>query len=182
MYDSGIMKTKVMRNLAMNGRQYDLTFINCMQYMMDMPPAIRGQVDYVICLKENIRANKERLYKYFFGMFNHLSDFCLTLDQITDNYGALVLDNTCPTSNLSDCLYWYKGVTEEKIPQFRLGRPCYFKLSKMYKKQARSVNTDDDKLEDIQRKNPNERIDKIIKCNATETTKSADLQPRNPIY
>lgn len=34
-----------------------------MQYAMDIPPALRANIDYVFCLRENIQANREKLYK-----------------------------------------------------------------------------------------------------------------------
>jgi len=128
MFDTKIMKTKTMRDLAMNGRQYNITFINCMQYCLDFPPSIRSQVDYVIVLKENVRANKEKLHKYFFGMFSSVATFSNVLDKVTDNYGALVLDNTKPVQDISQQIFWYRGRLEKDIPEFKMCRDIFWDM------------------------------------------------------
>ena len=126
MNDRKIQQSAALRTLAMNGRHLNITFINCMQYCMDIHPSIRSQMDYVLALQENIKANKERLYKYFYGMFNSAHTFYNTLDLATQNYGALVLDNTKPCLNIESVLFWYRGRPLESLPAFEIGRSALF--------------------------------------------------------
>ena len=72
-----------MRDLFMNGRHLSITFCNAMQYVMDMGPDLRTQVDYLFALRENIHSNKQKLWKYFFGMFNKYDEFNRVMEKCT---------------------------------------------------------------------------------------------------
>ena len=65
MYDSKFMKDTCIRQCFMNGRHWKIFFMLTMQYCMDLPPALRANIDYVFILRENIIQNREKLYKNF---------------------------------------------------------------------------------------------------------------------
>ena len=98
-----------MRTIFMNGRHWKLFFLMTLQWMMDMPPALRQNIDYIFVLKENVIQNKERLWKNFFGVVPDFSVFCEILDNCTQNYECLVLDNTKPSNKIDEVLYWYRA-------------------------------------------------------------------------
>lgn len=127
MYDKRVLRSTAMRDLFMNGRHMHITFFNAMQYVMDMGPDLRTQVDYVFAFKENILTNKNKMWKYFFGMFDRFDDFQRVYDRCTDNYGVMVLDNTAPTTRMEDCVYWYRARTD--LPKFRMGKKIFWDLS-----------------------------------------------------
>lgn len=127
MFDTKIMNTRTMREIAMNGRNYGITMINCMQYCMDLPVSIRSQIDYVVVMAEKNRSNRERLYKYFFGVFHQFKEFEMVMEKTTANYGALVLDNTSADNTVPKSVFWYKGALE--VPDFKLGNPVYYQLT-----------------------------------------------------
>jgi hypothetical protein len=126
MYDKSIMKSNEMRQIHMNGRHLNMWFINSVQYLMDIGPELRSQIDYVFVLREPIRSNREKLHKYFFGIFDKYEEFSLVLDKTTENHECLVLDNTQVTNNIEDTVFYYKA--NPNIGKFRLGKPIYFKL------------------------------------------------------
>lgn len=132
MYDNSVMKTVEMRKIHMNGRHFNITLINSVQYLMDIGPAIRGQIDYVFCLKEGTKSTREKLYKYFFGIFQKFSEFEMAMDKCTENHGVLVLDNTATSNNIADCIFYYRA--NNKISKFRVGRSIYYKLDYMFRK------------------------------------------------
>ena len=45
--------------LLSHTRHYKITFLNAVQYVMDLGPDLRTQVDYVFALSENIISNKQ---------------------------------------------------------------------------------------------------------------------------
>ena len=137
MYDKKVMKGTSVRDLFMNGRHLKVTFCNAVQYIMDMGPDLRTQVDYVFALRENIISNKMKLWKYFFGMFEKYEDFARVLDRCTENFSCLVLDNTTPTTRVEDCVFWYRAKVD--LPSFRMGKPLYWKLA------ASTTKTDHDR-------------------------------------
>jgi len=119
MFDKQMFRRcKVFRDVLMNGRHFNFLILITVQYLMDMAPELRSQVDFVFVLKENIIANIERLWKYFFGVVESVQTFKSILMACTDNYGALVLDNTSLSNNLSDSLFYYRA---EPHPRFKFG-------------------------------------------------------------
>jgi len=141
MYDKKILKGVGMRDLFMNGRHLNITMCNAVQYVMDMGPDLRTQVDYVFALRENIISNKAKLWKYFFGMFEKYEDFSKVMDKCTDNYSAMVMDNTTGSNNIDECIFWYKA--QPDVPPFKVGKPLYWDLSKKYMKSQFDIEEEE---------------------------------------
>ena len=130
MYDKKVMKGITIRNLFMNGRHRKVFFLNCQQYVMDMPPDLRTNVDYIFALRENIMSNKEKLWKFFFGVFPTFQQFNTVMDACTQNYECLVFNGKSTSTNIEDCIFWYKAATD--IPEFSLCKPIYQKMDTRY--------------------------------------------------
>ena len=137
MYDKKMLKSVAIRDLFMNGRHYKVMYMTCMQYIMDMPPDLRTNVDYVFALKENILTNKQKLWKYFFGMFEKFEDFNKVMDRCTENDGVLVLDNTVPSNKIDDTVFWYRA--ELNLPPFTMGKQKFWKLTDALSKTTREI-------------------------------------------
>ena len=58
-----------MKRLFYNGRHVHVGLCFTLQYIMDLDTSFRTNVDITIVLREQIQANRERYYKYFFGQF-----------------------------------------------------------------------------------------------------------------
>ena len=65
MYDKAFMRETCIRQLFMNGRHWKIFFMLTTQYCMDMLPYVRSNVDYVFVLRDNVKQNRENLYKAF---------------------------------------------------------------------------------------------------------------------
>jgi len=127
MFNNKVMKTETQKDLHLNGRHYNTTIFNTTQYCMIIPNDIRTNIDYIFALRENIMANKRRLFEYFFGMFPSFSEFNKVFTACTKNFGCLVLDKTKSSSTLQECMRWY--VANPKIPPFKLGKQVFFQMS-----------------------------------------------------
>ena len=123
MYDRAFMRDTCIRQLFMTGRHWKIFFMMTTQYVMDMTPMIRTNVDYVFALRDNVRQNRESLYKAFFGVFPNFDMFCQVMDSCTENYECLVLDNTSKSNKISDCVFWYKAPIRKN---FRVGSPMFW--------------------------------------------------------
>lgn len=130
LYEKSVLRSTCMRQLFFNGRHLRICLIFAVQYLVDVDPSLRTQIDYVISLREGILSNKNRLHRFFYGIVPNFQDFCNVLDKVTDNYGALVLDATCTSTKLEDCLYWYRA--NIKLPPFKIGKPVFWKLASKY--------------------------------------------------
>lgn len=157
-FDRSAFKGKSVRDLFMNGRHARITYLNAMQYCLDVTPDLRTQIDYVFCLKESIISNKQKLWKSFFGMFEKYEDFSRTMDRCTENFSCLVLDQTSPTNRIEDCVFWYRAQLD--LPPFKIGKPIFHQLAAKHAKSAlqrrhdaetRFVGIEDKRVTEVQR-------------------------------
>ena len=156
MFDASIwLKDINIKKIFMNGRHFKLTFLLTMQYALGLSTSMRSQCDYIFLGKETIHSNRRRLYEHYAGMFPTFEIFCQVLNQCTENYEFLVIDNTSRSSDLSSQVFWYKADTH---PPFRIGAPEFWQyhnnnyteqdeeeddtldMSKVQKRNAISVN------------------------------------------
>ena len=119
MYKRQVTRTELFGELFMNGRHWQITLILTCQYIMLLDIACRGNTDYLICLRETIPKNRQKIYENYFGMFTKKSDFFHVLDSCTQDYECLVLDNTQPNTDIEKCIHWYKALID--IPPFIFG-------------------------------------------------------------
>ena len=126
LYDNSWAKDKNMRSVFMNGRHFKLLFLLTMQYALGIPPNMRTNIDYVFILRENYVSNRKRLYEHYAGMFPTFEMFCQVMDQCTENYECLVINNNAKSNKLSDQVFWYKA---EPRPDFKIGGASYWDYS-----------------------------------------------------
>ena len=124
MYDAPRwIKDVNIKDIFMNGRHFNLMFLITMQFSIQIPPAFRSQIDFVFIAKETFISNRRRLYEHYAGMFPTFEVFCQVMDQCTENYECLVIDNTCKSSSVADICSWYKA---DSHPPFKLGAPEFW--------------------------------------------------------
>ena len=118
LYDATWTKDKMMRLLFMNGRHWKVMLVITMQYPLGIPPNLRTNIDYVFILREPYIANRKRIYENYAGMFPTFESFCQVMDQCTENYECLVINNNCKSNKLHEQIFWYKA---ENHDDFRIG-------------------------------------------------------------
>ena len=127
LYDNTWARDKMMRLLFMNGRHWKVMLVITMQYPLGIPPTLRTNIDYVFILRENYIANRKRIYENYAGMFPTFESFCQVMDQCTENYECLVINNNSKSNKLHDQVFWYKA---DNHNDFRLGSKEFWELSK----------------------------------------------------
>jgi hypothetical protein len=127
LYDGSWTKDKMMRLLFMNGRHWKVMLIITMQYPLGIPPNLRTNIDYVFILREPYIANRRRIWENYAGMFPNFESFAQVMDQCTENYECLVINNNAKTNQLQKQIYWYKAQLHS---DFKLGSREYWELSK----------------------------------------------------
>jgi hypothetical protein len=153
LFDSSWSRDKMMRLLFMNGRHWKVMLVITMQYPLGVPPILRTNIDYVFILRENYIANRKRIYENYAGMFPTFESFCQVMDQCTENYECLVINNNSKSNKLQEQVYWYKADSHNS---FKLGSKEFWDLSKDLKD-----NDDDDEPYDpnkMKKKNSGPRI------------------------
>jgi len=142
LYDNTWARDKMMRLLFMNGRHWKVMLLITMQYPLGIPPTLRTNIDYVFILREPYIANRKRIYDNYAGMFPTFESFCQVMDQCTENFECLVINNNSKSNKLQDQVFWYKADAHN---DFRLGSKEFWDLSK-------NINDDD---EDGEQYDPN---------------------------
>lgn len=127
LYDNTWSRDKLMRALFMNGRHWKVMLIITMQYPLGIPPNLRTNIDYVFILRENYLANRKKIWENFASMFPTLESFCSVMDQTTENYGALVLNNNAKSNKITDQIFWYRA---EDRPDYKMGAKEFWEASK----------------------------------------------------
>jgi len=129
LYDNTWTKDKNVRSLFMNGRHYKILFMITMQYALGIPPNLRTNIDYVFILRENYVSNRKRLYEHYAGMFPNFEMFCQVMDQCTENFECLVINNNAKSNKLCDQVFWYKAEPHDDV---KLGSKEYWDFSEQH--------------------------------------------------
>lgn len=140
MADDNWIRNTLIKVLFANGRHWRVMFIVSLQYPMGIPPILRTNIDFSFLLRENIVANRKRLYEAYAGMFYTLELFCEIFDQCTNNYECLVIDNTTQSNQLTDQVFWYKA---GNTPNFRIGS------AEIWERSKRLQEEENDQLEEL---------------------------------
>lgn len=113
-----LIHNPTIRRIFMNGRHYGIFFILTLQYVMDLPPGLRSQVDYVFCCRENAKENRYRVFKNFNTVFDSFTSFDQVFQECTANFEVFVLAQCSQSSKIEDNVWYYKAT--EGL-QFKIG-------------------------------------------------------------
>lgn len=131
-----------------NGRHVGITFLLTMQYALGIPPGFRTNVDYIFICKETKITIKKKLYDYYAGMFPSFDMFSQVLDEITKDYGCMVIDNTTQSARLEDQVFWYKADIS-RLKNFKLCDDIFWNTPA--KTQIYDENEDVDRAQNVTR-------------------------------
>jgi hypothetical protein len=127
LWQKSMFNSETMRRLFFNSRHYKICVMMLAQYCMDLNPSLRGNIDLVFVARDLVVANRERLYKSYFGVFPTFGQFDRVMTTVTESFTFLVLVNNDVRSNRpEDVLFHYKADID--LPPFRLGRKIYWKM------------------------------------------------------
>lgn len=155
------IKDKNMRYVYFNLRHNAGLAITALQDPMGLPPSFRGNIDFVFILREPYTSNRKKIYEHYASAFPTYDMFCAAMDQCTENYGCLVIDNTTKSNNLTDIVTWYKADVRDP-KSFKVGSEVFWQHH--YNNYDDDSESDDDDNFDISqygRKKINLNVQKI---------------------
>ena len=123
LYDDSWIHDKNIRYLFLNGRHQKVFFLITMQYPLGIPPVLRTNVDYVFILREPYMSNRRRIFDNFGSAFPNFEFFCQIMDQCTENFECLIINNNTRSNKLEDAIFWYKATIQG---DFRIGAPEFW--------------------------------------------------------
>lgn len=103
------MRDKPIMELFYNGRHKQITFILTMQFPLGISPELRANFDYIFLLAEDFISNKKRIYEHYAGMFPHFTAFCDVFDELTKDFGCMVISNSGARTNFFQKVFYYKA-------------------------------------------------------------------------
>ncbi len=133
MYDDSWTHDLNIRYLFMNGRWLKVLFLITMQYPLGIPPALRTNVDFTFILREPFASNRRKIYENYGSVFPSFDFFCQIMDQCTQDYECLVINNTTQSNKLEDSVFWYKA---EIHGDFKIGSPEMWRQAEMMSRQT----------------------------------------------
>ena len=84
-----IMSSYVMRNLIINNRQYKITLVITLSTLLQLPPVIRSNLDYLFVGNNNPR-EKEKIYDSCYGLESKAKLFSM-INKFTVDYTFFVI-------------------------------------------------------------------------------------------
>jgi hypothetical protein len=125
--DIRIFNDPTMIGLFKNGRHADLLFILSLQYVGDLKPVIRTNIDGVFILREPNLSNREKIYRNFASIIPSFKKFNAIMDQLVNDHHCIYIDNTATTNDWRECVFWYKG--DPNLQNFRFGCEDYWRFA-----------------------------------------------------
>lgn len=140
LFDNSWVRDTNIISCFMNGRHFKLMFMITMQHPLGIPPNLRTNIDYVFILRENLVSNRRRIYENYAGMFPTFEVFCQIMDQCTENYECLVINNNAKSNKLEDQVFWFKA---DNVGDFRMGASQFWTM-------GGGVESDEDDFDESQ--------------------------------
>ena len=113
------------RRVFMNGRHALIFFVLSMQYCMDLPPALRQQIDYTFLSRDKSPQSRQRLYDNYNVCFRSFAEFDAVMKKFTLNHSTMVLcSGDTESDEPEDNVFWWKSELHDR-PRIdrRTGRP-----------------------------------------------------------
>lgn len=101
---------KNIRSIFMNGRHYSIFTLITSQTPLGLNPSLRSQIDYVFIFKNNVLKEREKIYNHYAGICNSFEVFNKIMDNTTENFEVMVIDNTTQENSITEQIKWYKAV------------------------------------------------------------------------
>ena len=124
-----LLRDPLIQGYYKNGRHWKMLHILSLQYSMDVLPAIRANIDYTFILRESGRRMRENLWKNYASCIDNFTDFCDIMDQITNDYTALVINNRSQSNKLEDCVFYYKAYPERIPVNWKFGAGSFWQYN-----------------------------------------------------
>jgi hypothetical protein len=120
--EPAVLKKKPFGAYFKKGRHWTMVHVEAVQYPMDIPAGLRSCVDYVFIMANGIISEREKLYENFAsGCIPSYNDFCDIMDQLTEDFTALIIDNTSQSPLVSDRVFFFKADLSRVPVNFKVG-------------------------------------------------------------
>lgn len=113
--DPKLFRRPLFQKFFKMGRHWDIMIILALQYCHDIPPTIKSATDVVFIYNEPTEENRKRIYKNYATITGSYHDFCDIMDQVTEDFTALVINNRIQSNNPLERVNYYKARMHSKV-------------------------------------------------------------------
>lgn len=151
-------KDPSLRWIFMNGRHADITFILTMQYQVGIPPELRVNIDWVFICREVKKIEKDKLHKYYAGIFPSYDMFNQIFNKCTKDKCCMVIDGLSESDKIEDQVFWFHADMHDA---FRVCYDEFWKDNEIYLRRRLQLN-DDTSLPSVQAKQKEDEYYKYV--------------------
>lgn len=128
MEDPRMFNTPLWNNIMKTGRHYSLWLIISSQYMLELSPQLRSNIDGVFILREPSLRNRKLLYENYASVIPDFHLFNKLMDSLTEDYTAMYIHNRSMSNDWRDCVFWYRA---KPVPEdWKFGCKDFWKFHK----------------------------------------------------
>ena len=124
-----------MRYIFMNGRHIGITFCMTVQYLMDLPRALRTNIDVAVVLQDRSVGNIKRLHESWVGTLCSEREFTSIVQRCTRDKGAVVIHVNSESDRLDRVVFWYHA---QPHPKFHVGSSGFWAFHYRYGEGAQA--------------------------------------------
>lgn len=123
-FESKLFNSELFKEIFCNGRHYKFWLILSLQHPSQISPVLRQNIDYTFLYKNNNINERKKIYENYASIIPSFNLFCDIMNQLTENYTALVIDNLSQKGDWMDNIYWFKA---QPFPlDFKVGSKDYW--------------------------------------------------------
>lgn len=138
--DPKLLKKVIQQMIFKKSRHFKSMYILSLQYLGDILPVIRTNIDICFIGRESLLRNRKSLFLNYASIVPDFETFCVLMDALAGDYTMLVINNTIQTNKWQDAVFFYKPIP---VPSgWKMGCSSYWDF-------------------DTQRRNPN-YVDTVI--------------------
>lgn len=109
MSDTSFLKDKAVRKLFLESRHFNILFILCTQYFIDIPRGLRSNVQWVSFSSDNNIESRRIIYKQFFGFFPTFREFDNVFKKYTTDYSVIFIQPSSASYEVKENAFWYRS-------------------------------------------------------------------------
>lgn len=117
------VKSTEISYIFMNSRNDRVFYILSLQYPIGIGPDLRTNIDYTFIARETIKNTQKKIYENYASVFEDFPTFKSVLEQLTEDYTFLVIDNNVKSNRIEDQIFWYKA---KERNDFKVGSNKYW--------------------------------------------------------
>lgn len=126
--DPKILKRPLFQNIYKNGRHFKMLHILSLQYALDLLPSIRSSIDGTFIMREPTVRNRRILWENYASIIPTFDMFCDIMDQLTQDYTAVFINNRAQSNNIEDCVFYYRADLTAIPDDWKFGCESYWKF------------------------------------------------------